>query len=365
VRRLWLIAALGAGCSPSANTGDGGPEVDLAAPDLGVPADLAAPADRAGRDLTQLPDLRTCDGAGLTELCDNLTDDDCDGLVDCADPDCAAFACIDLPDPDWSVVAYEEGQQAVCPAGWIGAQSLYTPAVVNAPPANCSCGCQTLMPAQCAGTVVVHHRGVGCPGNIDQASVYPANNGACSPTVANVIDGDGYSLTSMVSAMPATCNGVPTQSKTPVSAPPIVSCSPITLGAGCKTGLCAPVRAGSFAVCLAHDGDVPCPAAFPNHLLRYAGYADSRSCTGDCTCGSTLACNAVGFTFFQQANCATLPFSFGTACNVSLLMGGAKSSYAVAFGNSGTASCVVKASTRMPTGGVTVSPGDARTICCR
>lgn len=72
-------------CSPLPSNEDGGvelPDASVDEFDAGI-FDAGVAAEDAGN---------TC--ANLTETsCSNSTDDDCDGLIDCADPDCAAQIC--------------------------------------------------------------------------------------------------------------------------------------------------------------------------------------------------------------------------------------------------------------------------------
>jgi hypothetical protein len=94
-------ATLGPGCQATtlqvdALAGDGGSDSDGAAGDLSAPDALGGPdlasvdLQAASLDLTVPPDL-ACPGGGV-ELCFNGADDDCDGMTDCADPDCAPVA---------------------------------------------------------------------------------------------------------------------------------------------------------------------------------------------------------------------------------------------------------------------------------
>jgi hypothetical protein len=60
-----------------------------------------------------------------------------------------------------------------------------------------------------------------------------------------------------------------------------------------------------FQVCIYHDGETPCPAAYPQQHFAYSGYDDTRDCT-PCGCDTPAGGSCEGtLTLFTDAACAT------------------------------------------------------------
>lgn len=100
-----------------------------------APAD--SPGDAGGAD--------ACDAA--VEDCTNGLDDNCNGLVDCADPECASqgFACTPAVPVGWSLVAYVENARPSCPVGW-GASAPNVEGPDGGGACQCACGAPTVNP---------------------------------------------------------------------------------------------------------------------------------------------------------------------------------------------------------------------------
>ncbi len=202
-----------------------------------------------------LPDATA--GHGTTDdaeevSCFDGVDNDRDGLVDCADPGCAAVAsCVaEIPDGWTGHAMLYDGDPASPPAGCSGVWTNELVAGRSAPSgtgASCSaCGCASPSGGSCAA--------VG-----GDATVSP-------PSAARV----GIACT-MAATEPA---------------------------AGCTAGACLPTPAGDYVtgLCIYHSGEVACPAgAFGDRHVFYAGTLDTRGCEA-CACGAPTAgaCAASG-----------------------------------------------------------------------
>src|SRR5262249_47888624 len=105
--------------------GDADTDVD----DLASPADLSQPPVQ---DMVTPADL-VCRGGGV-ELCFNGVDDDCDGHIDCDDPDCAPVAVCVPPVTAPFSYGTQEAKGATCPTNTTG-----TPIYQNSDPTGGGC----------------------------------------------------------------------------------------------------------------------------------------------------------------------------------------------------------------------------------
>src|ERR1700678_3969885 len=80
--------------------------------DAGTPHDAGSKKD--GGETSKETGVDAGCVKGAIEDCTNGMDDNCDGLVDCADPECSgdggAYSCTALPtEMGWSLVAFQQG----------------------------------------------------------------------------------------------------------------------------------------------------------------------------------------------------------------------------------------------------------------
>ncbi len=173
---------------PTTGDGSGGADTgnhDGAGPDTGG-SDTGVPdtgAHDAGMHDTGV-DTGGPDACDSVEICNNGIDDDCNGLVDCADPACTAgWTCTAAPVPSgWSVVSYAQSSRPACPAGY------GTPAdVVEGPigaPATCGCTCNVTTAGSCESGQFSVSGNLGPTCGIGAVNSQ-GNGGACSPAVEN------------------------------------------------------------------------------------------------------------------------------------------------------------------------------------
>ncbi len=311
----------------------------------------------------------TGDGCAAKENCTNGVDDNCNGLVDCADPACtqAGFGCTAATIPaGWSLVAYSANKRPVCPAGY-GTES----AIISNPtgaPDTCSCSCSGT-PATCAGTATYQAFPNACTTGAVGVNL-AIGNGACQGVSTSVTAGDFYQLyyASTAVTQPGTCTGTGQIASAP--APTFTAgatcAAPPVLGGGCTSGVCAPPTGTTFAACISHAGGVACPTfGFTKQTLVSTGnpgWADKRTC-GACPCGTSLSCSTVtSVALFGSGNCSGgAVIGINTGCQQA---GGSAGigSYQVAYDVTGNAMCGPTGSSA-PGGSVTLDT-NTETICC-
>jgi hypothetical protein len=297
--------------------GSAGAGVDLAVADL-AGADLAG-ADLAGVDLGAVPDLArrgppdmTCVPA--TENCFNGVDDDCDGLVDCADTqDCPATVATCVPDTFDAHFAYgtmPASSTAACPSNE-AAQQLYNN--FDNSQTECNCPLDTGTFADLSVKIYSDNPGASCSNPNHSQSYVGTATAACTPVT---LQGE-FSLPTCVNK--CTITGPPV--------PPFASmgkaqfCAAPSVGGGCKAGsVCAPA-VGTNPLCVIADAQNGCPAAYPKSTSWWTSFADQRSCAGACrppdvSCGiqfySSSACqNPAIATGYTPTDYCTPPAAIG------------------------------------------------------
>jgi hypothetical protein len=266
------------------------------------------------------------------EDCTNGIDDDGDGAIDCADPDCQVlFQCA----------------PAVPPGGWVGPLSLWqgtgteTPpdcgdsggfptevgaggvGLTGADPSCPACSCNAPIGVSCAIGSATFFAAASCVTQGGTLNV-PAN--ICQPFVTLSFDPASVRWAT-APASGGAC--IPKQTGNP-SIPPaqwatqMLACGDgATAGAGCGAGVCVPRPAPPFddALCVYQAGDVPCPPGpYSLRTLFYTTAGDTRDCSAcDCgaptgtTCAGTVklytdtACSVEEVILSSVSQCAALP----------------------------------------------------------
>lgn len=304
--------------------------------------------------------------ASVTENCFNGVDDNCDGKVDCADPQCtggdggAAPVAECVPDPGGLTagILSTAGADAgpACPATYPTTTALYaglTPGSCSA--GSCVCGggmsgtpiCSASLTSK-GGSVTSCNLGFG-------TNVFSkASTDGCFAISPALSSGTWYTL-STPTLSGATCN--PSNGGAAAKNPPTWTttsqfCSGV-VGAGCASGqVCMPAAAnhcvletGNQAAC-SHPG-------YPtiNTTPYYTGYDDSgRACA--CTCNVSGSCSTV--VGFGSGSCGGLLTAVGAGCQAGLNFDHAQISAPNAPG------CTPGAME----GGSTSTTGAERTVCC-
>ncbi|MGH7297402.1 MAG: hypothetical protein ACRELB_20870, partial [Polyangiaceae bacterium] len=172
------------------------------------------------------------------ESCSNGVDDDCNGLVDCADPACvsAGYACTPAVPPGWTLVAYDRTARPSCPAGWGGSSPT-----VEGPDggAACSCQCGSYPGNPCVVGTLSLSLGQNQCGCAQTQNIALASDGGCDPIGHAIGQPCGTWGDGKVSALaPASFACSETRTLPPIGfAAQGETCVPVAgVGAGCGGG---------------------------------------------------------------------------------------------------------------------------------
>jgi len=243
---------------------------------------------------------------GPTEDCLDGIDNDEDGAIDCADPDCTdGFTCTEALPDGWTRVLLERGDGE--PPAEVPCANGDTPETLFANPAGppecdaCACGpieggtCQLpglmcfvntsncsgsgidltkeVIAADCTKPDLAGAATISCqltkPAAVDQG-------GTCAPSIADFANKSPW--TGWVRACPLT-----------------------TAGAGCQDGVCLPKSSASSLTCIRKTGSDTCPAGW-NQLEAYGNAKDDRAC-GECRCEPAPECVGGGYEFYDFDSC--------------------------------------------------------------
>jgi hypothetical protein len=274
--------------------------LDLQGLDMAVAPDLQLP------DLVTFVDLINC--MPTTEECFNNADDDCDGLIDCADPDCTnggspIATCV--PDPASFAVGIFLPGSVGCPTSYPSPSPLGS----NFSAASCATG-------TCSGpsTPSASRCGAGL------FSAAAADCGAYS-TVVNVstttscvpftpVPGGTYHFQSGPFWQHGGCAPTGgTAQKTPAAfAAHDTFCARPSFGSGCELGkVCVP--AASTHCVLKAGAQLACPG---NYILRTTRYFTNLDDPVTCACNSTLTangdCTGVLVHYYTSTSCGPAGF---------------------------------------------------------
>ncbi|MFS8066163.1 MAG: hypothetical protein ACMG6S_07305, partial [Byssovorax sp.] len=244
--------------------------------------------------------------APIAEICNDGIDNDCDDLIDCADPQCtdaAGYACSPAAPQGWAVVAFTSDTAAPCPTGY-GDSTEVTTAPTSGDQCTCTCGAapatlcyQAPLKIQfghtsCGGNIFTLPATGGCDpigGNIGHTQTTPYNNATASPNVPKV----ACAATPVLPALQASKG---------------VSCAPSAAGGkGCDgDSVCLP-RVDAAGWCIQSSGDVACPDPSFTHrqVVHAKGDVDDERACGDCSCTSNATkCTDGKFTSFTSDQCS-------------------------------------------------------------
>ena len=287
-------AGVEAGTGPDVTTGaDGMTNMDAyTAPDVLLDT-LVGPGDGP------LPD-GTCN-MGI-EDCTNGKDDNCNGLIDCADPVCTAgYICTDAPPAGWSGPVSEwdaaSGPRPSC-TGAFAVTAVDGNGSLSAPGATCSCTCPSPATGQTCGFA--------------SPTIY--SDGSCSTVCAS----DGLPYPGSPFCVNFSTCGTTGSVNAPTFAPSGGSCTPssskslpatpwgmtgrtcsysgkVDMPGGCSSSAQCVTRPSSpfGGPCVYQNGDLACPSGYPTKHLYYAGVSDNRDCAA-CNCNSPTGGTCTG-----------------------------------------------------------------------
>ncbi len=333
--------------------------------------DAGAPDAHHG-DAAPIPDACVT----TVEDCTNGVDDNCDGLVDCEDPQCsgaaAGFSCSVLPtEPGWTIVAYDATGRPACPDNFASPAS---DVVISASGASdtCNCNCTNTAPATCQGQWAWTTKGdTPACGTPPTSGINGVDNGACQ-------NSSGTDNLNATFYFIGAANGVHTQAgscsaaSSVASAPPVQSvlgetCALPKAGTGCSLGAaCAPNVPTGFQRCAVSTTATQCP----NGLIQTTvatSISDTRMC-GGCACGTVdLACNVTGMQFWEFQGCNGGVYDMNTSCQSvagSSLgdEGGNSLSFKADLSTNGQQNACAVTSASQPSGSVTTK--GSLLVCC-
>ena len=246
----------------------------------------------------------TSGSGGAFENCTNGVDDDHDGNIDCADPDCGAgFTCApSTPGGGWV------GPLAV----WQGSGTPPSCASANGFPTEVTNGMRgsSGTPASsCPSCSCGAPQGVSC--QVGTAALFRDNTCSGQPGTLTVAEGNCAAFVSLSydpasvrwASAPASGGAcVPTTSGSAVH-PPISwdsqlrACGdPMPNAGGCAAGLCVPRQKMPFgqALCIYQRSDLACPAGpYSVKSLYFSHVNDTRKCSA-CDCASPTGTTCSG-----------------------------------------------------------------------
>ena len=314
----------------------GGDDLSTAADDLSAPPDLTPPAD-----------LAHC--VPTTENCFNGIDDDCDGHIDCDDPDCPASVAVCVPAVTSPfVVGTTLNPISLCPTSYSSLEVINSGLTAAA---NCSSGCTCGV--TCFTQLYRFNNASDCStDNENQFAIVNTSSCASWSTWNNSLD--VHMLFS-----PTQCS----QGGTPVL--PTVSwgsssrvCSTTQTGGGCTAGnICVPATPGPK--CEVASGSHSCDTGY-NAVAGpwYLNYSDTRQCS--CSCGAPAGNCGSNVTLYTDSNCTSgaTAFAANAQNNIFCPAGGPFSSGKIAI----TPPTCGGPTYNPETGSLT--PTNLQTLCC-
>ncbi|MDI1449222.1 hypothetical protein [Polyangium sp. 6x1] len=242
------------------------------------------------------------------EVCGDGVDDDGDGLVDCADPDCGADLCVPNAPPGWEGPFWVrrspwDGMSGPsCPAGFTGSAHYMSPVPAACTP--CTCGdvegaaCsppkfRCWASKNCSGDAV--NTTIATVGGCEKPFIFQLNPGAASCRIIN--PGDLLSN--------GTCPASGGELTDPGLFQQIVSACELAAGAGCAEGSsCAPPLDDGARICVRSSGGGVCPSGWDGETITaYTSGQDARNC-GACTCKQDVGvCEGGTYRIFDADGC--------------------------------------------------------------
>jgi hypothetical protein len=327
----------------------------------------------APRDVAVDPN---CVKASATETnCEDGRDDDCDGLVDCQDPDCnPTHQCVDKAPAGFDLLAVSDVRTTACAAGYVEQADIEM--VTGANP-SCACKCTDEGGTCTGGTVdVTSAENNTCTMNAQTRALNrTATNCTAIPGGGLPIGANNARFESSVAATPPTSCTVGSTLTLPTTLQGRSCKPPATANAGgCPpTQVCIRKPAVGYSICTTRpspDAGVPASCAAPYVTRRRAGTTLTNNTTCDesaCSCNNSACTGSV--TVFDTAACTVgganrsedIPTgAAGEACTAMAVSGGAFN--ALAYKATSGGGCA-------PTGAATVQGAltltDETTICCK
>ncbi|HMY20369.1 MAG TPA: hypothetical protein PKA58_28785 [Polyangium sp.] len=283
----------------------------------------------------EMPTAVTSDGGhggaggsgGTVEICNDGSDNDKDGAIDCADTDCNdGFVCTDALAPGWTRVTLERGDGVppavmACPGG-ATPETLYTN---PAGPAECTtCTCGPLDGTTCSPpSVICNLFSMICAAGKEVDWTNDFGGATCiKPDLQGALLVSCRLSGTAAVAAPGTCT--PSIADFPNKAPwnGWVRACPIQMeGGGCGDEACIPKPVSPQSTCIRKEGQNECPTGWTK-IDAYTSVMDNRACS-ECTCAPAAECKGGSYVFHDYDDCTpggdgTTDLSAGSCHDVSL-----------------------------------------------
>ena len=357
--------------TPSTTTGGGGDAGPASASASASTSTSAGPGGGGGGGTTSTAtSVASSSSSGCvpsTEICDNGVDDDCDGLIDCADPGCTTptdgRACVALAPAGWALTSVAPANVGSCPAGYD------TPTTLASPPgsasATCDCTCGATLSNPCTKGQLTIKSGSSCTNETIVSNV----TGGCDALGTTLAGPHKSILGNVLKAVTVPC-GVTLSKPGQVPSGVDLTCAPQASSAGgCAGGQACLPKVPSGQVCVQATGNIACPGGSPftvKHLVGSPGdVSDQRNC-GACSCASNATtCSNATFTAYTDACAnnavsASLDGGCGSADNNASFQNDTHFIYAA---TPNVTTCTASSGTTPLSGGFV--PNSPITICCQ
>lgn len=306
-------------------------------------------------------------GSTGAEHCTDGVDNDGDGAVDCADPDCGEFSCVPALPAGFTGYLRVRGESfppaaadgPTCPDGAPPTRYMSDPIA----PSCTSCACGALSGAACsAAGILCTHGASDCSGAQSWSGKL---GGSCSNGDYTEGTLSCYATPGSVTAQ-GSCAPVPSQLQDTDLFSNVQDACRQPHGQGCGAGqACVKNGSGDYGgfVCVEQPGEVSCPSEYGVRIVAYQSGVDQRTC-GSCQCTpQQVSCDAPDFSFYDGLGCSGSKRSVtSNACqNLSSLLDWGTWSYKTTHQPAPFGSCSAQGGA--PQGSV-VGVG-AITFCCR
>jgi hypothetical protein len=258
----------------------------------------AEPGD-AGEPTTELPDADSSapTPGALDAAVDVATDANADADAQPAACTTSSTTCTSALEAGWTAIAFASDRTAACPAGYITRDLVKSPAAA-AGACTCACAINAADPPTCAkgsfagliGTSTCTTTGVTY--NVNGAGCTSLNQTGNLSTVAR------YAPLALTKG---TCDSSVTKDAAKLGSTPVRACEPPP---ACGEDVCRGDGLAPFGSCIAHDGDVACPAG-PFTTKTLTGPSATLTCGGCASCTNTASCGPAKLHFFNDSACAT------------------------------------------------------------
>lgn len=314
-------------------------------------------------------DAAPIDGCKPTgpENCTNGIDDDCNGLVDCADPACKTlgYACVAPAPNGWDFVAFDPTSRPGCPTSLKENDVDVDPTDLTSQ-ATCTCTCNPSGVSCESGNLEANGGNTSSCNESPNPVPFPANDGNCNPQNPS-LPVEPYALANGPAPSGGTCTPAPTTTVPSTGATQGEYCSgENSFGAGCSGGqVCALAPSGTQA-CIHHGGQTSCPGGGYGTANTVGTLSDNRGCsTCNCNGAPTATCTGATWTLYASNDCSgsgTVIPADG-ACHATGAAAGAMSASNRYAATVSGAACGAPSAQPSPTGSVQLNGAD--TVCCQ